>query len=172
MKPIVEGETVPPVAECPEDIAVVRQSGVTPFPDDAVAIVNQDADYVTVDVSQKFSNSTPVDHMYLYYYNSSFNNRCFGWDVVPESRGSPMTTIDIKCDVLKPRAILMICVADDFSKDVLSEMDDALIPECCYAPPDLPPGTVCYVIRINCISECVEVGNELPSRERIPGTEL
>lgn len=157
--------------ECPEDITVVKQMGSTPFPRDVVKVVKRDLAStpasVTVDVYQKWSmakmgisQAPPIDHIYLHYHTNTFDNKCYGWDEVNASTES-FTTIDITCDVLKPRAILEICVADDLDKNILSELDAATIPDCCY-PPDLPPGVICYLIKINCVSECLEVGNKLP----------
>jgi hypothetical protein len=163
-------------AECEDDITVVKKFGATPFPKDVVKVVQRDIPSapftpatVTVDVYQKWTTAAPIDYIFLYYHTNTFDNKCYGWGEVGETK-TPFATIDITCDVLKPRAILEICVADDSSKNVLSELDDmAEIPECC-DPPVFPPGTICYLIKINCISECLEVGNELPGTRRLSST--
>lgn len=56
-----------------------------------------------------------------------------------------------------------ICVADDLKKNILTKQDNADIRQCCDPPPDLLPGVTCYYVKINCVSECIEVGNELPN---------
>ena len=61
------------------------------------------------------------------------------------------------------QAIMEICVADDLKKNILTKQDNADIRQCCDPPPDLLPGVACYYVKINCVSECIEVGNELPN---------
>ena len=111
LPPVAEAITEPPhsVVDCPEDVTVVRQNGSTEFPNDVVKILKQDVDSVTVALYQNWSTAskgmspaTPIDHIYLYYHVNTFDYKCYGWDLVDENR-APFATIDLKCDVLKPR---------------------------------------------------------------------
>jgi len=165
--------TFPPVAEgsqidCPEDLSLIRSTGVTPLPKNFVQVVDQQKETVTVALHQTLSASvgTSLDHVFLYYQESEFDNKCYGWDDVEANARTPFATIEIVCNVLTPYAMLEICVADDASKAVLSVDDTAEIPQCCHAPPEVPPSVICHVFEISCVSECMEGQSGVGRRRR------
>jgi len=152
--PIVVTEPPAPPT-CPDDVKLILQQGITPFPEDstAVKIVSQDISTVTVKLEQAWT-STVIDSIYYEYKEDLFDSKCY--EEVSVERDVTYATITIQCNVLTPTAHLHICVADDITKEFLQLMDDAIIPKCCHSttPEDTP--VVCYTIQINCETECVE----------------
>jgi len=148
-----EAPVAPPT--CPDDVKLILQRGITPFPEDstAVKIVSQDISTVTVKLEQAWT-STVIDSIYYEYKEDLFDSKCY--EEVSVERDVTYATITIQCNVLTPTAHLHICVADDITKEFLQLMDDAIIPKCCHSttPEDTP--VVCYTIQINCETECVE----------------
>lgn len=83
-----------------------------------------------------------------------FDEKCYEETSVME--GTVFDTITIQCQVTRPFAKLEICVVDDLKNELLTIEDDATVPQCCH-PTDAPEKpTVCYSIKINCETECVE----------------
>merc|ERR1712232_462005 len=114
---------------------------------------------VTVELNQAWTsggdvpNVNPIDHIFSYYRDNDFSKRCYETKNVEEG---VFDTITIHCNLIYPKANLEICVADSLSNNVLNIEDTAEVPECCY--PSFPPDTpvVCYLLQINCVSECLD----------------
>ena len=71
--------------------------------------------------------------------------------------GKDSVEITIECTVNSQIALLELWVADDIAKGVLSEGDNAIIPDCCHPTvPEKTPVTK-YMIEIKCVTECPEV---------------
>ena len=103
--------------------------------------MNKDETTVTVALHQSCTNwkqNTTVDHIFALYR--------------PTIGTQFDTIITITCNIMSPRAYLTLCVADE---NILSFDDTAVIPKCCH-PDTIPPtsNTVCYLLDINCRSEC------------------
>jgi len=142
-------------AGCPEDIVVDQSVGVTPFPNDAIRIVSQDSSAVKVALTQTFSSSnSTIDSMYYQYDKDAFNNKCYEDDNVAAGESIEIT---IQCSLTHQVAMLEVWIADALAKDVLSELDNAVIPECCH--PTNPKGTPTtkYLIEIKCVTACPEL---------------
>lgn len=144
----------PPVGpdDCPDDILLFEQTGVTPFPKDSVRIVSQDTSSVTVELVQTLTNSaTSVDRLYYQYKNNAYSSKCYEED---EVYGEDTTQITIQCVHTSNVGVLEFWIADDLDKGILSEGDDAIIPQCCHPTvPDKTPATK-YLIVIKCKTEC------------------
>jgi len=93
-----------------------------------------------------------IDNIYYQYQTSAFSNKCFEKD---DFYNEDSVTFTIECTQTSKIALLELWVADDITKGVLSEGDNAIIPDCCY--PTVPEGTPVtkYVIEIQC-AECPE----------------
>jgi len=153
---------------CPGDVKLIRQQGITRFPEDAaVKIISQDISTVTVKLEQAWTSSAIIDSIYYEYKTDLFDSKCY--EEVGVDRGVTYATITIQCTVLTPTAYLHICVADDITKDFLQVMDDAIIPKCCHSttPEDSP--VVCYNLQINCETECVEEKSTTSRRNLLRG---
>jgi len=141
--------------ECPDDLLLLKQVGISKFPRDAVQIISQDTSTVTVRLLQTYTkSSSTVDHMFYSYPISFFSEKCFEED----DFGSDDTIdITLQCMVMSKIAVLDLWIADDISHGILSEGDNAEVPKCCH--PDFPPATPVthYKIEIKCVSECPEV---------------
>lgn len=146
---------VDPEGECPGDILLVSQVGVTELPSDLVEIISQDTTTVTVSVTQSYtsSNST-IDQMYYQFKPDIWDQKCFEEDSL---NGGDSFEITIECTRATKIAMLELWIADDISKNVLSDLDQAVIPDCCY--PSTPENTPVsnYLIEIKCKTECLEV---------------
>ena len=169
--PIAEATTVPPKEEsdrptqpprepCFDDIIVQKVIGTTDYPASSqqqqppVTIVNKDETTVTVALHQSWTNwkqNTTVDHIFASYKPTIWNQVCVEAQDV-SGGGTQFDTITITCNIMSPRAYLTLCVADE---NILSFDDTAVIPKCCH-PDTIPPtsNTVCYLLDINCRSEC------------------
>jgi len=163
---------------CPEDLSLLSQEGVTGIPNNnlsnAVHIVSQDTSTVTVKLNQVWTSPAAfeetireIDHIYYAFKEDSFNEVCYEETNVP---GNKFYTdnITIQCMVNKPYALLEICVADDSTKDVLLfPEDNGTVPQCCHPtfPPDTP--VVCYKIKIECKSQCIEEPINEPEQRRL-----
>jgi len=167
---VAEDKTYPPtqVAEellppntCPEDIMLVKQTGVTEFPNDnaGVQIISQDTATVTVALNQYWTTAeqdpNTLDFIYYQYKDSLWAPTCYEEDNVGGG-GATYNTITITCNLLSPVAFLEICVADDVVNGVLSAQDTANIPKCCHSTVPLDTPVVCYSFQISCESECVD----------------
>jgi len=147
----------PPIGpeECPDDILLVKHIGVTEYSEDIIRIISQDTSSVTVEVRQTFTdaNST-IDNLYYQYQQNHFNNKCFEEQ---DLNGEDYMEITIQCTVHSQIALLELWVADDITKGVLSEGDNAVIPDCCH--PTIPEETPVtkYMVEIKCVTECPEV---------------
>merc|ERR1712014_425689 len=143
----------PPVGpdDCPDDILLFEQTGVTPFPKDSVRIVSQDTSSVTVELVQTLTDSaTSVDRMYFQYKNNPYSSKRYEED---EVYGEDTTQITIQCVHTSNVGVLELWIADDLDKGILSEGDDAVIPQCCHPTvPDKTPATK-YLIVIKCKTE-------------------
>mmetsp|Transcript_54625 Transcript_54625/g.61988 ORF Transcript_54625/g.61988 Transcript_54625/m.61988 type:complete len:450 (-) Transcript_54625:213-1562(-) len=158
--PIISDDDDP--VSCPEDVTLIRTIGSTEFPvDKAVKIINQDTNTVTVELNQAWTSSSTIDQIYTSFKDSPFDRQCLETNNVDEGL---YDTVTITCNFMSPIAYLEICVVDDLSHDVLSMNDDqATIPKCCQ--PEVAPETpiVCYSLKINCVTECME---ETQQRQR------
>jgi len=147
--------------ECPEDVKLIETHGSTMLPDDFVKAVGYNRETVTVRLTNTLSTETNLDAVYAYYQANTFDKECFSWHNVRPDVRTAVSDLEIQCTVTKPYALLQICIQDDaLTKPILSEEDDAIIPQCCYAPPEAPPGTVCHLYEINCVSECLETDTD------------
>merc|ERR1711935_1101729 len=141
--------------QCPNDVLLVKQTGITPYPDDSVRIVSQDMTMVTVELVQMFTeSSTSLDSVFYKYQDSTFHS------TYPEEDdffGEDSVEIQIICTFTTKSAFLEIWVADNIEKGVLSEGDNAVVPQCCH--PNVPEGTPVtkYLVEIRCDSLCPEV---------------
>jgi len=149
----------PTGSQCPEDLELVGQKGKTDIDlDRVVKIVSQDTSTVKVSLTQGWDQlgdeDIPIDHLFYSYRPDHFDEKCYEETSVVE--GTNFDTVTIQCHVYKPYAIIEICVVDDLKNELLTVEDDATVPQCCYPtfPPETP--TVCYTIKINCVTECVE----------------
>jgi len=151
---------------CPDDVKLIRQHGITSFPNTAaVTIVSQDTSTVTVALEQAWTSSSVIDSIYYDYKEDLFDSKCY--EETNVELGVTYDTITIQCNVITPMAHLQICVADDITNDFLQfPEDDATIPQCCHSttPEDTP--VVCYTLEINCDTECVEEESTTISRTR------
>jgi len=141
--------------QCPDDILLVTQTGITPFPDSAVRITSQDMTTVTVELVQTFTDSsTSLDSVFYLYRDSTFHTTC---PEVDNFIGEDLVEFEITCTSTSKTAFLEIWVADDVTKGVLSEGDNAVVPKCCH--PDFPEGkpATMYYLEIKCDSSCPNV---------------
>jgi len=141
--------------QCPDDILLVKQTGITPFPDSAVRITSQDMTTVTVELVQTFTDSsTSLDSVFYLYRDSTFHTTC---PEVDNFIGEDLVEFEITCTSTSKTAFLEIWVADDVTKGVLSEGDNAVVPQCCH--PNVSEGTPVtkYLVEIRCDSLCPEV---------------
>jgi hypothetical protein len=149
---------------CPEDLELVAHKGQTDIDlDRVVKIVSQDTSTVKVSLNQGWDRSSgdnnnednvPVDHIYYSFRPDTFDEKCYEETSVMED--TAFDTVTIQCHVYKPYALLEICVVDDLKNGLLTVEDDANVPKCCHPTfqPETP--TVCYTIKINCVTECVD----------------
>merc|ERR1711862_765750 len=88
------------------------------------------------------------------YRPDTFDEKCCEETSVME--GTVFDTVTIQCNLYKPYALLEICLVDDLDNKLLTLEDNATVPKCCHPtfPPETP--TVCYTIKINCVTECVD----------------
>jgi hypothetical protein len=149
---------------CPDDVKLVKQHGITSFPEDttpAVKISSQDTSTVTVQLQQAWTSSTMIDYIFYEYKEDKFNSKCYEKSEV--KFGEVYDTITIQCNIMTPIAFLQICVADNITKEFLQLEDNGTIPKCCHSEqPEIP--AVCYDLQINCEPECTE--NASASRRR------
>lgn len=141
--------------DCPEDITVLKHSGVTDLPDGSVRIVSQDSSNVTVQLVQTYTDSSSaISSWYYQYHKDTFSDKCYGDTDV---EGESIEEITIQCFHQSQIALLEFWIADDISNGVLVEGDNAIIPECCH--PSDPEGTPVtkYTIQIRCETACPEV---------------
>jgi len=139
---------------CPDDIVLVKHTGVTAYPEDAVRIVRQDTTTVTVELKQTYTDTDDlnscIDQLYYQYHYDHFDSIC-----LEEKKfyvGDSLE-ITIECTVHSKIAFLELWIADDITKNVLSNDDNAIVPACCHPPvPNTNPVTH-YVLEINCESE-------------------
>jgi hypothetical protein len=132
---------------CPDDLLVLKHIGTKEYPNDAVTIVSQDQETVTVKINQAYSE-TEVSHFYYQYQEDHFDNKCYeeqDW-ALDES-----VEITIQCTHSTEIALLELWVADP---TFTSGEDDATIPKCCHptVPEDVP--VTKYLLEIKCVSEC------------------
>ena len=147
----------PPIGPevCPDDILLIKHEGVTDYIGDTVRIISQDTTSVTVALIQTYTSpSSVIDTIYYQYKENLFNSKCYEEDDVP---GGDSIEITIECTRASQIALLEVWMADDVSKGVLTDGDNAIIPDCCY--PTVPEGTPVtkYFIEIKCVTECPEV---------------
>jgi len=148
---------------CPEDVELVDHKGQTDIDlDRVVKIVSQDTSTVKVSLNQGWDQlgdeDIPIDHIYYSFRPDTFNEKCYEETSVMEN--AVFDTVTIQCHVYKPYALLEICLVDDLKNELLTVEDNATVPKCCHPtfPPETP--TVCYTIKINCVTECVEENND------------
>jgi len=145
----------PPVGPepCPDDILLIKHVGIKEYPHEAVKIIKQDEDSVTVQVNQAFSEFS-IDHLYYQYYQNYFNNKCYEEQ---EFKLEEPVEFVIQCTKNSQIALLELWIADDIDKGVLSDGDNAEIPDCCHStvPPNTP--VTKYMIEIKCETSCPEV---------------
>merc|ERR1712032_1091819 len=71
-------------------------------------IVSQREKTVTVSLHQTWSEMMPIDHIFAYYPESTFDYKCLGWEQVATEQS--IATIDITCNSLHPTAFMEIYV--------------------------------------------------------------
>jgi len=133
---------------------LVKHTGVTAYPKDAVRIVRQDMTTVTVELKQAYTDTDDVnsfiDQLYYQYQYDHFNSICLEEENL---RVGDSLEITIECTVHSQIALLKLWVTDDIAKNVLSNGDSAIVPACCHptAPSSTPVTN--YVLKIKCASE-------------------
>jgi len=147
---------------CPEDLELVAHNGKTDIDlDRVVKIVSQDTSTVRVALNQGWDQSgdedIPIDSIYYSFRPNAFDEKCYEETSVME--GTVFDTITIQCHVTKPFALLEICLVDDLMNELLTIEDDATVPQCCHPEDEPEKPTVCYKIKINCKTECVDEDN-------------
>ena len=141
--------------ECPDDILLINQIGVTPFPNDGIRILSQDQTSVTVELTQSYTTSpATIDYLFYQYKPDSFDTKCYEEDNMD---GAATIEVTIECMRNTPIALLELWVADAVEKNVLTADDTAIIPDCCH--PSVPEGTPTtkYLFEIKCETACPEV---------------
>jgi len=157
---------------CPEDVKLLAQNGKTDIDlDRVVNIVSQDTSTVRVALNQGWDQlgdeDIPIDRIFYSFRPDTFDEKCYEETSVVE--GTVFDTITIQCHVTKPFATLEICVVDDLKNELLTIEDDASVPQCCHnEEPEKP--TVCYTIKINCVTECVEDDDNDNARRGLRGS--
>lgn len=140
---------------CREDVTLFRQIGVTEFPvDNAVKIISQNTQSVTVELTQAWTTTTAIDQIYTSFKDTIFNRKCF--ESINIEEGSVYDTVTIMCNALSPKAYLEICLVDDIANNVLTMNDSATVPKCCQPEIQLEKQAVCYLLEINCDSVCID----------------
>jgi len=133
----------------------VKQVGITDYPKDAVRIISHDTTSVTIELTQTYTDSaSTIDSIYYQFKKDVYSDICLEEkDLV----GEESVVVTIECTHNSQIGLLEFWVADDITKGVLSEGDNAIIPQCCH--PTIPEGTPTtqYIVEIKCISECPEV---------------
>jgi len=143
---------------CPKDLEVVSKSGQTDIDlPRVVKIISQDKSTVKVSINQGWdrmdNEEIPIDSIYYSFRPDTFDEVCF--EETNVGLGTVLDTVTISCGVLKPHARLEICLVDNLEHGFLTSEDDGTVPKCCH--PDEPESpTVCYTIKINCVTECVD----------------
>jgi hypothetical protein len=154
---------------CFDDVKLVKQHGITTFPEDttpAVKIISQDTSKVTVKLQQSWMSSTMIDYIFYEYKEDKFNSKCY--EVSDVDIGTVYDTITIQCNIMTPIAFLQICVADNITKNFLRLEDNGTIPKCCHSEqPEIP--AVCYDLQINCEPECTGNSGSTARRNLIRG---
>lgn len=143
----VTAPTLPP-APCPEDVTIVKTTGVTPLDlDNFIRILEQSTDTVTV----RLFNSWKIDlgSIFYNYQKGDYDEKCY--EVKNVGIMQDFVDVTIHCYHLKSFATLDICVQDD----TLLDGDNASIPQCCNAVDDTTP-VACYKVAIACDSVCAE----------------
>jgi len=144
---------------CEKDLELVSKQGHTNIDlNRVVKIISQDSSTVKVSLNQGWDQlgdeDIPIDHIFYSFRPDTFDDKCYEETNIRE--GTIFDTVTISCNVLTPYAKLEICLVDDLQNELLTVEDDAMVPKCCH--PTFPPNTptVCYTIKINCVTECVD----------------
>jgi len=137
---------------CPADMMLVGQRGLTSYPDGTIRILDQNTTTVTVELVQTFTdtNST-IDNIFYQYKTDDFQSECLEEENLI---GEGSLEITISCTALTKNAFLEFWVADDSTSGALEMMDQAAIPECCYPSVSNETSVVKYKVLINCETEC------------------
>jgi len=134
---------------------LVKQEGSTDYPNGAVQIISQDTTSVTIELTQTYTDSTStIDSIYYQFKKNVYSDICLE---EKDLLGEESVVVTIECTRNSKIGLLEFWVADDITKGVLSEGDNAIIPECCH--PTVPEGTPTtkYIIEVKCVSQCPEV---------------
>lgn len=170
----------PPI--CEEDLEVIKRVGMTNLAlnkNEAIRIVSQDRDTVTVQLQQACDFPAPskflhendpaflvaspwIDYIYYAYRPDNFDEVCFEETKV-EDETVYAKDLTIQCAVTQPYGLLEICMADDIRNERLqfnSLEENGVVPKCCH--PSFPPETpvVCYNVKIKCVSDCAVVDDD------------
>jgi len=140
---------------CPNDILLMAHTGITAYPDDAVRIISQDSTTVTINLAQTFTSpDLTIDNIFYQYKTNVFDTECLE---EIDFHGEELMEITIECTHSSQIALLELWIADDITKGVLSEGDNAIIPDCCHAT--VPEGTPVtkYLVEIKCMTDCPEL---------------
>jgi len=145
---------------CPKDLELVSKSGQTDIDlPRVVKIVSQDESTVKVSINQGWdrvdNEDVAIDQIFYSFKPDTFDQKCF--EETNVGLGTVLDTVTISCGVLKPHARLEICLVDNLQNELLTVEDDATVPTCCHPDEKIPETpTVCYTIKINCVTECVD----------------
>lgn len=142
--------------DCDKDIKILKTTGVTPFPDGAIKIIQQNQGTVTVALSQQWEINVlrGVENIFYSYQTSRFSNQCFEKQDVAGATTYD-GAVEIVCNVMTPVAHLSICVADG-GGCLDASGDNATIPKCCQGEVRPTTPKVCYEIEIMCVPGCVD----------------
>ncbi|OEU09724.1 hypothetical protein FRACYDRAFT_247980 [Fragilariopsis cylindrus CCMP1102] len=142
--------TINTPSACPADVTIFHTDGITTVdPLQAVQILNQDTQNVTVRLNNAWTNTEEaIDKIFYTYKHNAFSQKCH--DATDTLGSVNYDDITIHCHQTVAFAELDICVADNGGA-LVADFDTAEIPTCCgYF--DGP--TVCYKFKIYCESKC------------------
>jgi hypothetical protein len=137
-----------PIGDCPADVVLLEQVGVTLYPTIPIVITAQDKTSVTFTVMNSFTEN--VTRIFTQYHEAPTGETdCFEEESL--ERGDNMT-YHAYCMTHVPISIVDIWVSDDAVLD--HKLDHAVVPECCHPPAaDVNP-KVQYTFKLHCVTQC------------------
>ena len=142
-----------PIAEIYDDIssyiycneaALIDKVGETDFMATPVTILGEDGHTVTFQVTNTFQ---AVANMYTTYKDSNGEYTCYGEQDLASGGSFELTA---SCLHHEPVSIMHLYVS---YPDMIPDLDNASIHQCCHAPQDGNP-VVEYTFELSCVSQC------------------
>jgi hypothetical protein len=138
--------------DCPSDVVLVANDGVTNYTQSPIEIIKQDGQTVTFKLHQIWTES--VSYIYTQYHgiepgvSFAFDAECFETQNLKK-----FETIEISamCMTAVPITVVDIWLSDSFLHPTL---DTAKVPACCHRPESDTNPTVNYSFKIYCESNC------------------